>query len=60
MSDNLCPDCKSAPGDDRDAGLCWDCFMKRELDERSHGDTDTQWLKNATDEEIRRYCDPGS
>ena len=52
MSDNLCPDCEAAPGDDRGAGLCWDCFMKRELDEWSHGDTDDP----SQDQSVRTAC----
>ena len=61
MAEQLCSKCGRAyhvpldPHPDAEEGVCFDCFMASEVEEQSIGDTDTQWLRHATDEEIRLY-----
>ena len=37
-----------------DLDSCMECFNAEQAEEHFHGDTDTQWLDHASDEEIRQ------
>ena len=61
MAEQLCSKCGHSfdvhvdPHPDAEEGVCFDCSMASEVEEYFFGGTDTQWLRHATDEEIRLY-----